>query len=48
MDARRKISTKTLLETIVEAVHIVWDCGKSNVASMFSLDVAKASNNVSH
>lgn len=48
MGARRKRSTETALETIVDAIHTVWDCGKANVASLLSLDVAGAFDNVSH
>ena len=48
MGARRKRSTETALETIVDAVHTVWDCGKNKVASLLSLDMAGAFDNVSH
>ena len=48
MGARRRRSTETALETIVDAVHTVWDCGKDKVASLLSLDVAGAFDNVSH
>lgn len=46
--ARRGRSTKTSLETIVEAVHTVWKCNKNNVASLLSLDIAGTFDNVSH
>lgn len=46
--ARRNRSTTTALETIVNTVHTVWDCGRDNVASLLSLDVAGAFDNVSH
>ena len=48
MGARRDRSTITALETIVDTVYIVWDCGRGNVTSLLSLDVAGAFNNVSH
>ncbi len=48
MGARRKRSTETALETIVDAVHTVWDCGKDKVASLLSLDMAGAFDNVSY
>lgn len=48
MGARRKRSTETALETIVNAIHTVWDWGKTNVASLLSLDVAGAFDNVLH
>lgn len=48
MGARKNRSTETSLETIVDAIHTVWKCDKSNVASMLSLDVAGAFDNVSH
>ncbi len=51
MGARRKRSVETALETLTEAVHTVWNhgkCGKRKVASLLSLDVAGAFDNVSH
>ena len=48
MGARRGRSTETALETIVNAVYTVWDCGKKNVASLLSLDIAGAFDNVSY
>ena len=48
MGARRDRSTETALETIVDSVHTVWNCGRNNVASLLSLDVAGAFDNVSH
>ena len=38
----RKKIRETALETVVETVHIIWDCGKNNVASLLSLDVTGA------
>ena len=46
--ARKGRSTETAFETIVNAVHTVWDCGKKNVASLLSLDMAGAFDNVSY
>ena len=48
MGARRGRSTEIALETIVNAVHTVWGSGKQYVASLLSLDVAGAFDNVSH
>jgi exonuclease III len=48
MGARRNRSTETALETITEAIYTIWDCGKQNIASLLSLDVAGAFDNVSH
>ncbi len=48
IEARRKRSTETALETIVNTVYTVWDCGKDKVASLLSLDIAGAFNNISH
>ena len=33
---------------LVESVHMIWDCGRNNVASILSLDVAGAFDHVSH
>lgn len=50
--ARRSRSVETALEAITESVHTVWGCGrgcgKGYVASLLSLDVAGAFENVSH
>ncbi len=52
MGARRKRSVETALEALTDAVHTVWNHGKSGnkrkVASLLSLDVAGAFDNVSH
>lgn len=48
MGARRGRSTETALEIIVNAVHTVWGSGKQYVASLLSLDVAGAFDNVSY
>ncbi len=48
MRVRRKRSTKTALKTIVDAVYIVWDCEKNKVASLLSLDMTRAFDNISH
>ena len=51
MGARKGRSVETALETITDAVHTVWSCGgskRSTVASLLSLDVAGAFDNVSH
>ena len=48
MGARRGRSVETALEAITDAVHTVWGMGKRNVASLLSLDVAGAFDNVSH
>lgn len=48
MGARRKRSTESALELLVEQVHTVWSGGSEHVASILSLDVAGAFDNVSH
>lgn len=48
MGACRNRSTETALELLVESVHTVWDCNRKNVASLLSLDVARAFDHVSH
>ena len=48
MRARRKRSTKTALETIVDTVHTVWDYKKNKVASLLLLDITKTFDNVSY
>ncbi len=48
MGARKNRSVETALETITDAVHTVWSMGKANTASLLSLDVAGAFDNVSH
>ena len=42
MGARKKRSTESALETLTDAIHTVFGCGKQNVASLLSLDVAGA------
>ena len=46
--ARRQRSTESALELLVEQVHTIWNTGTEHVASILSLDVAGAFNNVSH
>lgn len=48
MEARKNISTETAIEILVESVHTEWDCKKNNAASLLSLDVAGAFDNISH
>ncbi len=52
MRARRKRLVETALEALTEAVHTVWNHGKGGnkkkVASLLSLDVAGAFDNVSY
>ena len=48
MKVRRKRSTKIALETIVDAVYIVWDYEKNKVASLLSLDITETFDNVFH
>ncbi len=52
MGARRKRSVETALEALTDAVHTVWNYSKGGnkrkVASLLSLDVAGAFDNVSH
>ena len=48
MGARKGRSVETALETITDSIHTVWNQGTDNVASLLSLDVAGAFDNVSH
>lgn len=48
MGARKGRSTETAREIITDVVHTVWGIGKRNVASLLSLDMAGAFDNVSH
>lgn len=48
MGARKNRSVETALETLTDAVHTVWNQGGDHVASLLSLDVAGAFDNVSH
>jgi hypothetical protein len=48
MDARPARSTETAMELLVEQVHAVWGCDREHVASILSLDVAGAFDNVTH
>lgn len=48
MGARRGRSTETALELLVEQIHTVWGEGNNHVASILSLDISGAFNNVSH
>ena len=48
MGARRNRSVESALETLTDAVHTVWNNGTEHVASLLSLDVAGAFDNVSH
>ena len=46
MGARKGRSVETTLESITDAVHIVWSIGGANIASLLLLDVARAFDNV--
>ena len=48
MGARKGRSVETALESITDAVYIVWSMGGANIASLLLLDVARAFDNVSH
>ncbi|KAI0995163.1 hypothetical protein K3495_g13017 [Podosphaera aphanis] len=48
MGARPKRSTITAVELITEQVHAIWGKDKARVASLLSLDIAGAFDNVSH
>ena len=48
MGARRQRSTESALELLVEQVYTIWNHGPENVATVLSLDVAGAFDNVSH
>lgn len=51
MGARKNRSVGTALESLTESIHTVWNCGsqtRNTVASLLSLDVAGAFDNVSH
>lgn len=48
MGGRKRRSVETALETITDSVHTIWNQGRNNVASLLSLDVAGAFDNVSH
>ena len=48
MGARKKRSIKSALETLTDAIHTVFSCGKKHVATLMSLDVSEAFNHVSH
>ena len=48
MGARKERSVETALESITDAVYIVWSMGGANIASLLLLDVARAFDNVSH
>lgn len=48
MGGRRQRSAETALELLVEQVHTIWGCGKENVATVLSLDVAGAFDHVNH
>lgn len=48
MGARRGRSYETALETLVDAVHIVWGCRQNNVATLLLLDMAGAFDHVSY
>ena len=48
MGARKKRSTESALETLTDAIHTVFGCGKKHVATLMSLDVSGAFDHVSH
>ena len=48
MGARKGRSVETALESITDAVYIVWSMGGANIASLLLLDIARAFDNVSH
>lgn len=48
MGARRQRSTVSALELLTDQIHTVWDSGPEYVATVLSLDVAGAFDNVSH
>ena len=48
MGARNGRSVETALESITDAVHTVWSMGGANIASLLSLDVAGAFDNILH
>ena len=48
MGARKGRSVETALESITDAVYTVWSMGGANIASLLSLDVARAFDNISH
>ena len=48
MGARKGRSVETTLESITDAVYIVWSMGGANIASLLLLDVARAFDNVLH
>ena len=48
MGARRQRSTVSAVELLADQIHTVWDSGPEYVATVLSLDVAGAFDNVSH
>ena len=48
MGARKGRSVETALESITDAVHIVWSMGGANMASLLLLDITRAFDNVLH
>ena len=51
MGARKGRSVETALESLTDAVYIVWNCSTANskkVASLLSLDIAGTFDNVSY
>ena len=48
MGARKKRSTELALETLTDAIHTIFSCGKKHVASLMSLNVLRAFDHVSH
>ena len=48
IEARKKRSTESALETLTDAIHTIFGCGKKHVASLMSLDVSGAFDHVSH
>jgi retron-type reverse transcriptase len=48
MGARKKRSTETALELLVEQVHIIWNNGTEHIALILNLDISGAFSNISH
>ena len=44
--ARKGKSIETALELITDAVYIVWSIGGANIASLLSLDITRAFDNI--
>ena len=48
MGARRKRSAITALQLLTEQVHTIWGAGQNQVATVLSMDMAGAFDNISH